>query len=237
MQQVAIGVSVTGVLEDVSVKRGSVVRKGQVLARLSSRVETTSLALAKYKAEQQAALNLAQHKMAFAEQKYARRQTMAAEQLMPEQDKNDAEAEFRLAQAEYQLAQENRQLARYEYQQQQAQLDLRTVRSPLNGVVVEQNAHVGEVVEANSNAKAIVKLAQLDPLRVQVILPQRDWGQFKVGQQVEVTPELPLTGRYTAKIKTIDKVLDAASGSFVVFLELPNPHLNIPAGMRCQARF
>ena len=85
---------------------------------------------------------------------------------MPEQDSDDAEAENRLAQAELLVAQENHQLALRELQQQTAQLAQKTIRSPLTGVVVEQNAYVGEVVEPNSSSKPVFKLAQLNPLRV-----------------------------------------------------------------------
>lgn len=236
-QQVNLGTPVTGVLEKVWVKRGDAVKKGQVLATLHASVEQAALALAKYKSEQQAALALAEHKMQFAKQKYQRRQAMAQDQLMPEQERDDAEADYRLAEAEWQLAQENHQLAIYEYQQQKAQLAQRTLRSPLTGVVVEQNAYAGETVEANSNTKPLLKLAQLDPLRVQVILAQRYFNQVRVGQRVTVVPEKPLTETYQATVKTVDKVLDAASGTFVVFLDLGNKALRIPAGIRCQANF
>lgn len=236
-QQVAIGTPVTGVLDDVLVKRGAKITKGQTLATLLSHVEKAAVQLAKYKSEQTAAIDLATHKMAFAQRKFERRQAMTSDKLMPEQERDDAEADYRLAEAELHVAQENHQLALYEYQQQQAQLTQKTIRSPLNGVVVEQSSYVGEVVEPNSSSKSIVKLAQLDPLRVQVILPQAQFGHIKVGQKVNVSPDKPMTGRYQATVKTVDPILDAASGTFIVYLTLPNRQLQIPAGIRCQALF
>lgn len=236
-QQVNVGSPVTGLIEKIHVKRGSIVKKGQILATLQASVEQAAVQLAKYKSEQKATLQLAERKMQFAKSKFERRQAMALDKLMPEQERDDAESEYRLAESEWLLAQENHQLAIYEYQQQQAQLALRTLRSPINGVVIEQNAYAGEVVEANSNSKPLLKLAQIDPLRVQVILPQSAFGQISVGQSVQISPEKPLTGQYTAQVKTVDKVLDAASGTFVVFLSLANKSLNIPAGLRCQAAF
>lgn len=236
-QQVNVGSPVTGLIEKIHVKRGSMVKKSQIIATLQASVEQAAAQLAKYKSEQKATLQLAERKMQFAKSKFERRQAMALDKLMPEQERDDAEAEYRLAEAEWLLAQENHQLAIYEYQQQQAQLALRTLRSPINGVVIEQNAYAGEVVEANSNSKPLLKLAQIDPLRVQVILPQSAFGQISVGQSVQISPEKPLTGQYTAQVKTVDKVLDAASGTFVVFLSLANKSLNIPAGLRCQAAF
>ena len=43
------------------------------------------------------------------------------------------------------------------------------------------------------------------------------------------------SGRYTATVKVIDRVMDAASGTFGVRMELPNPGLKLPAGIRCKA--
>lgn len=236
-QQVSIGTPVTGVLDQVWVKRGSRVAKGQVVASLVSGVEQAAVQLAQFKANQTAQADMAERKLGFAKSKFERRQSMSQEKLMPQQESDDAEAEYRLAEAEWMIARENQQIAQLEFKQQKAQLEQRTIRSPLNGVVVDQSAFAGEVVESGGNAKPIVRLAQLDPLRVQVILPKSRFGKIRAGSSVDVTPESPIAGKYTARIKSIDKLLDAASGTFVVFLELPNSKLNIPAGVKCQAAF
>jgi hypothetical protein len=52
-----------------------------------------------------------------------------------------------------------------------------------------------------------------------------------------VIPEIPAEGRYVARVHSVDRLLNAASGTFVVLLELPNPNLEIPAGVTCTARF
>ncbi len=48
---------------------------------------------------------------------------------------------------------------------------------------------------------------------------------------------LDLGGRHAATVKIVDKVIDAASGTFVARLELPNPTYTLPGGLRCQAEF
>jgi hypothetical protein len=53
----------------------------------------------------------------------------------------------------------------------------------------------------------------------------------------EVKPESPPGGVYTAVVKIVDTVIDAASGTFGVRLELPNPDYHIPAGLKCQVVF
>ncbi|QRJ65726.1 efflux RND transporter periplasmic adaptor subunit [Azospira restricta] len=233
-QLIELASPVSGLLEKVTVKRGDIVRKGQILAQLESRAEQASTELARYKSEQLGPVRMAESKLEFSKRKFVRRKDMAAEKLMSPQERDDAEAEYSLAEAELVVAKDNKHLARIEYQQQGALLALRTIRSPFDGVVVDQLAYPGEVVELGSSRKAILKVAQLDPLRVHVILPKEVFGKLTVGMSVEVTPETNAKGRYAAKVRSIDKVIDAASGTFVVFLDLPNPKLEIPAGIKCR---
>ena len=103
----------------------------------------------------------------------------------------------------------------------------------LNGVVVERFLHPGEYVED----QPILKLAQVDPLNVEVILPVEMLGSVKVGMRATVKPEAPVTGFYSAKVKIVDKVVDAASGTFGVRLELPNPDYQLPPGLKCKVVF
>lgn len=238
MQIVELSSPVTGVLDRVMVKRGDRVAKGQVVATLESKAEQAAADLARFKSEQTGPLAMAENKINFSKRKFDRRRHMAAEKLLAMQESDDAEAELRLAESELKLAEENRQLAHIEYRQQSALLSLRSLRSPFDGVVADQVANPGEVVDPGAaNKKVILKMAQLDPLRIHVILPKEAFGKPVLGQAVEIVPEIPSQGRYTAKVKSIDKLIDAASGTFVVFLEMPNPKLDVPSGVKCRASF
>ena len=82
----------------------------------------------------------------------------------------------------------------------------------------------------------ILKLAQIDPLRVEVVLPETAYGKIHVGMVGTVTPE-DLGGTYTAHVTVVDRVIDAASGTLGVRLELPNPDDKLPGGLRCRVQF
>ena len=58
-----------------------------------------------------------------------------------------------------------------------------------------------------------------------------------VGMQAEVMPEAPVSGVYTARVKVVDPVIGAASGTLGVRLELPNADYRLPAGLKCKVRF
>ena len=72
---------------------------------------------------------------------------------------------------------------------------------------------------------------------VEVIMPARYYESLSVGTPAVIFPEVPAGSEYEATIKVIDRVMDAASGTFVVRLEIPNEDYDLPAGTRCQARF
>jgi RND family efflux transporter MFP subunit len=235
-QTVEVGSPGNGLLEKVLVKRGDRVAQGQVLAVLESRAESAAAELARLKSEAKGPQQAAREKMEFAQRKFQRRSEMAAQKLGSVQDRDDAEAELAQARAELLLAQESVQQARQEYQQQSSLLNQRTVRSPFSGVVVDQMLYPGEIVDGSGNKRAILKLAQLDPLRVRIIVPMKLFGQVKLGAKVEVTPELESGKSRVATVSAVDRLVDAASGTFTVVAEMPNRQLDVPAGVRCKAR-
>ncbi len=123
----------------------------------------------------------------------------------------------------------NRRLADLELQRTSAEVGLRTIRSPINGVVVERFMSPGEFPKQ----ERIFKLAQIDPLRVEAYAPVALLGKIAVGMEVQLKPEAPVSGLYKAKVTVVDRVVDAASGTFGVRMELPNPDLRLPAGLKC----
>jgi len=81
----------------------------------------------------------------------------------------------------------------------------------------------------------MMRVAVIDPLRVELMVPTSQYGTLAAGDQVVVHPELPGAAAVTATVRSIDTVLDAASNSFRVRLALPNPNYRLPAGLRCKA--
>lgn len=127
----------------------------------------------------------------------------------------------------------NERLADLELRKSTAELARRIIRTPVSGVVIERALSTGEFVKQDP----IMKIAQLDPLRVEAFAPVEMLGEIGTGMEVEVMPEAPVGGVYRAKVTVVDRVLDAASGTFGVRMELPNPDYQLPAGLRCKVRF
>ncbi|MBX9717079.1 MAG: HlyD family efflux transporter periplasmic adaptor subunit, partial [Burkholderiaceae bacterium] len=77
----------------------------------------------------------------------------------------------------------------------------------------------------------------INPLRVDVVLPVGLFGKLRHGTPATVITEAPLTGTYPATVSVVDRVVDSASGTFRVRLDLPNPKGDIPAGVKCSVQF
>jgi multidrug efflux pump subunit AcrA (membrane-fusion protein) len=126
----------------------------------------------------------------------------------------------------------NKRLADLELQRASAELALRTIQSPINGVVVQRLLSPGELVKQ----APILKIAQIDPLHVEVFVPVSLLGKIAVGMRALVTPEPPANTPREARVSVVDRVVDAASGTFGVRLDLPNPGYVLPAGLKCKVR-
>ncbi|HVB47960.1 MAG TPA: efflux RND transporter periplasmic adaptor subunit [Burkholderiales bacterium] len=236
-QVVEIRSPTEGLIEKVYVQRGDSVKAGEKLVQLESRAERSAVAEAKYRADMKGHIAAARERVEYSEKKLERAAELQRRHFVAAQARDDAQAELLVAQSDLEDAHENRELARLEYRHAEDVLDLRTLRSPFNGVVMERTLNPGDLAEAGTtDGKPILKLAQIDPLRVEVVLPSEYYDKLRLGMKGEVSPD-GLGGTYRATVKVIDRVFDAASGTFGVRLELPNPHGTLPAGVRCHVEF
>lgn len=235
-QVVEIRSPVEGLIEKVHVQRGDSMRKGQILVELESDVERSAADAAKFRAEMLGRIESARNRFAYAQGKSNRARKLQDDNFISAQAREEADTERRLAESELKDAMESRDLARLEHRRALEQLKLRQLASPFAGVVIERLLNPGDLAESGSGRKAILKVAEIDPLRVEVVLPLEMYGKIRTGATAIVMPD-SVGGRHTARVSVVDQVLDAASGTFGVRLELRNPRGNIPAGVRCQVDF
>lgn len=228
-----VGSQVVGVIESMRVERGQGVRKGDVLALLRADVERAAVGVARSRSDAIADVQAANANAIFAKQRVDRARDLLEKKFISEQAYDQIKTEADVAAQKLAQAQEQRRLAQRELDLASSQLAMRTVRSPVNGVIVERYMAPGERVEE----KPIVRVAVIDPLRVQVVAPSSMYGRIQMDAAASITPELTNAAPVTARVFLIDKVLDAASNTFRVTLRLPNPGNVLPAGLRCKADF
>lgn len=236
-QKIELRSPVEALIKQVHVDRGALVKKGQVLVELETAVEEAALAAARYRSVMEGQIRSAETRVGYAQDKLRRREELNRQNFISAQERDDAFSEMRLAESELVDAKDNRELAALEAKRLSALLEQRRLTSPFTGVVMERQQHPGELAQTGEGARAILKLAQTHPLRVEVILPVAQLGGIKPGARAEIRLEPPLKGSYQARIGVVDKVVDSASGTFGVRLELANPKGDIPAGVKCRAVF
>ena len=231
--EISIGTPVEGLIQTVPVDRGDWVTKGQVIVTLESSLEEATVALAKAKAEAEAVLKSSQVKIGFSSRKLERALDLFKTNSIAQHEVDEAHTEKALAEMSYQEASENKRQAELELNRATAALHLHTIRSPINGVVVDRLLSPGEL----ARQAPVMKLAQINPLRVEVFAPISLLGKLKTGMRADVRPEGKGQPVYQAKIVVVNKVVDSASGTFGVRLEMPNPNNAISAGLACTVGF
>jgi len=229
-QVVLVGSGVAGVVEHIAVERGDMVKRGQVLAQLNANVERAALAVARERASQVGETVVARSAQELARNELDRANDLYAQNFVSKTYLEKQAAEAAGAGGRSEQASEKNRLASRELKLAQAQLEQRTIRATLDGVVVERLAAPGELVDQ----KPLLRIASIDPLRVDVLVPAAAFGQVEVGHTANVVPELFNRSTHVAVVKTVDRVVDAASNTFRVRLELPNPSGALPAGLRCK---
>ena len=231
--EISIGTPVEGLILTVPVDRGDSVTKGQVIVTLESSLEEATVALAKSKAQAEAVLKSSQVKIGFSSRKLERAMDLFKTNSIAQHEVDVAQTEKALADMAYQEESEKKHLAELELNRATAALHLHTIRSPINGVVVDRLLSPGELARQTP----VMKLAQIHPLRVEVFAPISLLGKLKTGMRADVRPEGKGQPVYQAKIMVVNKVVDSASGTFGVRLEMPNPNNAISAGLACTVEF
>ena len=235
-QVVEIRASTEGLIKKIHVDRGDFIKKDQVLIELDTGVDSARYKMAKYKTGMLGVINAAKSRVDFSVKKLKREDDLYEKKFVSANERDEAETEKKVAEAQLIESEEDIQLSKLEMNLDQEVLRLKTIVSPFEGVVMERSHHPGEVAQVDDRLP-IVKLAEIGTLYVEVVLPTSELGKVHNGDTVTVIPEPGELGPLTAKVTVVDPVVDAASGTFGVRLELKNADYKIPAGIRCKADF
>lgn len=231
---VKVGSQVQGILDEVKFDRGDIVKKGDVIGVLRSEVEKATVDLARAKAQNNAQIKAAQARVEFEKRRIERNQALYRKKVISVQDLDEMKTGLALRERELESAREDARISQFELKRAQAMLDIRTIHSPIGGVVTQRSLSPGEFILQDGN---ILTVAQIDPLNVEVFVPVSMLLDVAVGMSAKVMPEQPVGGVYDATVTIVDRVIDAASSTFGVRLELPNPDNELWAGLRCTVRF
>jgi len=223
---VMVGAATQGVIRSVDVERNDLVEQGQLLATLESKVEQAALDHARVRSKMESEIQARQADYKLAQVNLDRIKALSKKQIVPTYQLDEAEAHLEVSHMAVTQAQDNKTLFQHEYARARQILEQHTIRSPISGVVVEQRAYPGEFIYENP----VLTIAQIDPLKVEAILPARYFGQVSKGMTAVISPEIDSSESMRVEITGTDR-------TFSVHLSLPNPESKIPGGQRCTLNF
>jgi len=229
----AVGTAVQGIVRRVDVQRGDYVERGAALIVLDAKDQVLNLELATKRASMKSEIAAHEAEVTLAKLNLDRVKSLRADEMVPKQVLDEAVATLQLANSARQQARDNQALLDIERDRARVQLEHMIIRSPISGLVTEQVVYEGEFVRD----QPLMRISQIDPLRVDVVLPGTMFGTVEVGDPVEVHPEIPGNERLISEVERVDRFLDPRSGTFNVLLRLPNADLSIISGQNCFVEF
>jgi RND family efflux transporter MFP subunit len=221
--QASIHARASGYLKDWLADIGDRVTNGQVLAEIDTPELDEQLAQAQAELDQaRAALDLAK--------------TTADRWTELLKTASVSEQETAEKQSDYVLKQANVEAAQANVKRLQDLKNFDRVTAPFDGTVTARNTDIGQLIAADSGPE-LFRVAQTDPLRVYVQVPQQYVHAIAPGQQAELT-FLELPGRtFAATVTRTAGAVDPATRTLQVELQVPNPRGDIFAGSYAQVRF
>ena len=235
VETVEVGTQVSGVVRELNADFNSIVRKGQVIARLDpqliqTQIEQQSANVMRAQAEVER-LKVSQ---ADAEQKLERAQQLNARSLIPRTDLETADVDVQEARAQVRAALASLTQARAQLNSQRVNLGYTTITAPIDGIVISRNVDAGQTVAASMNAPTLFVLAA-DLTRMQVIanIDESDVGRMRPGQRVTFQVDAFPTERFSGTVAQVRLQPTVVQNvvTYSTVITVPNPQLKLKPGM------
>lgn len=225
IKTVAVGTQVSGVIKKIYVDFNSIVKKGQILARIDETPLRAALDQSKSTVESAAA------DLQYKKTNYERYKALFEKQLIAKSDYDQAVLNYDQAKANLANANSN-------YDRNKINLEYATIYSPIDGVVLNRAVDEGQTVAASFNTPTLFSIANdLTRMRVEANVDEADIGQVKLGQRVEFNVDAYQDTKFTGTVTQIrlQPVVTSNVVTYTVIIEAPNPEKKLMPGMTANA--
>jgi membrane fusion protein (multidrug efflux system) len=206
VQGVTVSADLPGIVQSISFDSGKTIKAGQILVQLDTR-------------EEQAQLAEAEAQRDLAKVNFARSQQLASEGVISRMDFDKAAADQRQTEAHVANI--------------RATIERKTIKAPFSGMLGIRQVNLGQYLSAGS---PIVPLQSLDPIYINVMVPQQSADKVRVGQRIEATANEVAGQTFSGRVTAIDSVIDESTRNFRVQATLANPGARLRPGMFVQAK-
>jgi HlyD family secretion protein len=235
VETVDVGTQVSGVVRELHADFNTIVKKGQIIARLDPQLIETQI-------EQQTAnvrraeadLDRLKVALADAKQKLDRAQQMSKKQLIPQTELETAEVNVRSAEAQIKSSEASLTQAQAQLNNQKVNLAYTTIVAPIDGIVISRNVDQGQTVAASMNAPTLyVIAADLTKMQVLANIDEADVGRMRPGQRVTFRVDAFPTDTFIGEVEQV-RLQPAVVQNVVTYstvIAVPNPDLKLKPGM------
>jgi len=226
-REVVLRAPVEGVLETLAVADDQAVTKDELLAQIDDSLQRIAVEAAEVQATSDAQLRSAQLTLEDAKISLERVSAAFESDAASPWEVRQAKLAVKQAEAEVDAAREQQLLNKATLKLEKQRLERYRITSPFSGRVLRSIAEVGATLAAGDEMMVIV---QLDPLEATLALPVGLYDKLEVGRQYRLAAGKPINRTIIARLKTRDRVSDAASGTVRCVFEIPNKDEQLLAG-------
>ena len=231
MQRIELAAPEVGVMAEILVKEGTMVKAGQVVARLDDQVYQNAMLVAKAASEAQGTLEAAKRQLENAQYELEGYRNLRKQHNATDREVQRAETAFGIAQANVQVIEDEARVRARELQRAQAQLDRRKIRSPIDGVVVEVRKDLGEFVSPSD--PVIMTIVDLTELRAVFSFPMVKAKRLRSGQSISIS-----FGNHPKKVGVVEFVSPLTkpqTATCDVKVRIDNQNGDISCGELCRS--
>jgi RND family efflux transporter MFP subunit len=231
---------ITGLITEVNVEEGMIVKRGQVLARLDDELVRVDLDLARARLNSQRAfIENVTANLAEAQRVFERATRLRPENLVSEAQLSEAVARFDALKADRKRAESDIYVLELEVKRQQERQDDHVIRAPYAGVVTVKNAQTGEIVSPGSagggfTRTGICTIVDMDSLEIEVDVNESFIGRVFSNQRVvanlDAYPDWDIPAAVVAIIPTADRA--KATVKVRIGIEAPDPRILPDMGVK-----
>jgi HlyD family secretion protein len=232
---VDVGTQVSGLVQDMYADFNSIVKKGQIIARLDpsliqTQIEQRTASVIRAEAD----LERLRVNLADAERKLAQAQAMWDKQLIPRDQLDTADMNVKTLKSQIKSSEAGLTQARADLNAQEVNLGHTVIKSPIDGIVISRSVDPGQTVAASMNAPVLYQIAEdLGQMQVLANIDEADVGRMRPGQHVTFRVDAYPTETFTGTVHQV-RLQPTVVQNVVVYstvIRVPNPQWKLKPGM------
>jgi HlyD family secretion protein len=232
---VDVGTQVSGLVQDMYADYNSIVKKGQIIARLDpsliqTQIEQRTASVIRAEAD----VERLKVSLADAERKLKQAHELWNKQLIPKDQLDTAEMNVMTLKSQIKSSEAGLTQARADLNAQEVNLGHTVIRSPIDGIVISRSVDPGQTVAASMNAPVLYIIAEdLSKMQILANIDEADVGRMRPGQQVTFRVDAYPTENFTGIVQQV-RLQPTVVQNVVVYstvISVPNPQWKLKPGM------